>query len=106
MAKSRYFPTRTLKRTGEPKHYATWDIPVRLHGLKEIDLLSRIQTFEHTWQAGDRIDKLASRYLGDDEYWWVIALVNNIGYPLGIVPGTVIRIPTDVVPILEQLDMV
>ncbi len=106
MAKSRYFPTRVLKSSGEAKHYATWSTPLRLHGLADVDFLAGLTTFTHTWERGDRMDKLASKYFGDDEYWWIIALVNNIGYPLGIAPGTVLRVPTDITPVLELLDMV
>lgn len=43
---------------------------------------------------GDRLDNLAYDYYGDASYWYVIAIVNNLGRgSLNIPPGTVIRIP-------------
>jgi len=108
MAKSRYFPVRLLRRSDQPEpvHYATFDLPAVYHGVKEIDFLDGLITFEHVWIQGDRMDKLSNKYYGDDQYAWLIALVNNIGYQLGVQPGTVLRVPVDVVPVLERLDMV
>jgi hypothetical protein len=108
MAKSRYVPTRLLQRSDkpEPRHYATWDLPEGLHGLREINLLEGLVTHEHVWSIGDRMDKLSNKYYGDDQYAWLIALVNNIGYQLGVAPGTSLQIPADVMPVLEKLDMV
>jgi hypothetical protein len=46
-------------------------------------------------QLGDRFDLLADQYLGDPTLWWVLADANpQISYPdIGLVPGSVIRIP-------------
>lgn len=108
MAKSRYFPTRVLQRSDqpEPRHYATWDLPQSYHGVKEMDFLTGLKTYDHAWELGDRLDKLSNKYYGDDQYGWLLALVNNIGYQLGIQPGTIVRIPIDVIPVLQRLDMV
>ena len=108
MAKSRYFPTRLLRRSDipEPVHFATWDLPPAYHSVKEIDLLEGLTTTEHIWEYGDRFDKLSNRYYDDDQYGWLLALVNNIGFQLGVTPGTVIRVPSDIVPVLERLNMV
>lgn len=108
MAKSRYFPTRLLRRTDivEPVHYATWDLPPSYHGLQEVDFLTGITTTDYVWQFGDRMDKVSSKFYDDDQYWWLIALVNNIPYALNIAPGTTLKIPSDVVPVLERLNMV
>lgn len=89
----------------EPRHYATWDLPTRMKGYNPINLLEDQQTFTHTWQFGDRMDKLASRYLGDDQYGWVICLVNNIGNPFDVQPGDKLQIPANVESILEILGM-
>lgn len=40
-----------------------------------------------------RIDLIAWQYYRDVNLWWIIAEVNNIGNPLDIEPGTVLRIP-------------
>jgi nucleoid-associated protein YgaU len=96
MARSRYSSSRIIDG-----HYGTWRNPVaeRLDG----DILEGVATFSYTMAAGDRLDHLAARYLGDDRYYWVIALVNNIIYPLGIAPGTVLHIPKNVVDVLNKL---
>ena len=40
-----------------------------------------------------RIDLIAWKYYRDVNLWWIIAEVNNIGNPLEIRSGTVLRIP-------------
>jgi nucleoid-associated protein YgaU len=115
MARSRYFqnPTvqdlsqpdpRDLSKT-EPQHYLTYNMPTQYAGYANIDLLQDSQYVEHVWQLGDRLDHLANKYYKDDNYWWLIALVNNISYPLGITAGTVVRIPMHIDDILRRLEL-
>jgi hypothetical protein len=52
---------------------------------------------------GDRLDSLAYSYYNDATLWWVIAMANNnvtkgLMFP---VPGTQLRIPTDINNILD-----
>lgn len=49
----------------------------------------------HKVVAGDRIDLLAYRYLGDSKLWWVICDYNAIAFPLELEPGAVLRIPSE-----------
>ena len=43
---------------------------------------------------GDRLDLLAKEYYGDETFWHVIAISNNLGRgTLNIPAGTLIRIP-------------
>lgn len=43
---------------------------------------------------GDRIDRLADRFYGDPELWWVIADANpDVLLPDPLAPGVVLRIP-------------
>lgn len=43
---------------------------------------------------GDRLDKLASKYLGNSSMWWKILDINpEIVNPQDINPGTQLRIP-------------
>ena len=46
----------------------------------------------------ERIDKIASDYLGDGRYWWIICLLNDLTFPFGItlVAGTKLRIPASI----------
>lgn len=107
MAKSRYVNTRILRDPAlrERQHYATWEPPAHMKGLNPTDLLKGQQVFTHVWQHGDRMDKLASRYLGDDQYGWLICLVNGVGNPFGVKPGDVLSIPANADVVLEQLGM-
>ena len=45
-----------------------------------------------------RLDSIASQYLGDGKLWWVLCLMNDFMFPFGnnLIAGTKIRIPTDV----------
>jgi len=45
-------------------------------------------------QPGDRLDNMAKQYYGDETFWFVIAVSNNLGRgSLNIPPGTILRIP-------------
>ncbi len=107
MAISRYASTDLIRDalTREPVHFATYDLPAALKGYADVDWFSNQPFDQHTWQFGDRLDKLSAKYYGDDEYWWVIAMANGIAYPLGIQPGTVIRLPSDVDAVLSLLNL-
>lgn len=116
MARSRYFQTPTVQdfdkkdprdiSKNEPQHYLTYNLPLDLAGYAPIELLSGLDVVEHAWDAGDRMDRLANKFYNDDQYWWVIALVNNISYPLGLPRGTIIRIPLDVNAVLSKLELI
>lgn len=102
MARSRYSGTPII----DGKYYATFALRANPAGLKTIDLLAGVKTQEYVYKVGDRLDHLSAKFLGDDSYWWVIALVNNINYPFasgGLVPGTVLLIPESVQDVLEKI---
>jgi nucleoid-associated protein YgaU len=45
-------------------------------------------------QPGDRLDLIAKEYYGDETFWFVIAVSNNLGRgTLYVPPGTLLRIP-------------
>jgi len=55
---------------------------------------------------GDRLDNLAYSYYRDSTLWWIIAAANNnatSGF-LFPVPGTQLRIPTDLNKVLELVE--
>lgn len=53
------------------------------------------QIIEIDYKYSGRIDLLAYDYLGDVEYWWVIALLNDLKIlPQDLMIGKKIRIPT------------
>jgi prophage DNA circulation protein len=50
--------------------------------------------FVYEWVDGDRLDNLATRFLGDATLWWQLLDVNpEIVNPAVIKPGTQLRIP-------------
>ena len=52
---------------------------------------------------GDYLDTLAFKYYNDSTLWWIIANINNLGKGrLSVPPGTQLRIPTDIVTVLNQ----
>ena len=65
-----------------------------------IDKTPRYDDRLHTVVAGDRIDLIAYRYLGDVKLWWIICDYNNIFFPLELAPGTELRIPS-----MENVEM-
>jgi hypothetical protein len=56
--------------------------------------------------VGDRLDSLAYSYYGDSTLWWIIASANNntTKGALFPVPGTQLRIPTNVNNVLQQFN--
>lgn len=53
--------------------------------------------FFYTWVEGDRIDVIASKFLGDPNLWWIIMDYNDdIHSPFELVPGATLRIPVNV----------
>lgn len=103
MAKSRYSNVDIV----DNHHYKTFRLPVLASGYKSLDLLKNVRTIEYTYVVGDRLDKLAAKFFnGEDQYWWVIALVNNISYPFasgGLTPGRLLQIPINVKDVLDKL---
>jgi hypothetical protein len=67
---------------------------------ERIDTAPRYDDRLHTVVAGDRIDLLAHRYLGDVKLWWIICDYNDIFFPLELEPGSDLRIPS-----LEHVQM-
>lgn len=59
-----------------------------------IDTSPRFDDTFHTVVEGDRIDLIAYRYLGSVGLWWIICDYNDIFFPLGLEPGSVLRIPS------------
>lgn len=97
MAKSRYSNNKVI----DGYYYGSWRNRL-VEGLIEPDLFENITTIEHTFSIGERLDHLAAKYFGDDQYYWVIAVVNSIVDPLDIEYGRKLRIPTDVRQVLER----
>ena len=46
-----------------------------------------------TYAAGERLDEIAYRYLGDPRRWRLVAVFNDIDNPLRVLPGRMLQIP-------------
>ena len=54
-------------------------------------------------ETGDRLDTLAYQFYNDSSLWWIIASANHIHTaPIGFADGTILRIPTNHIEILQQ----
>ena len=53
-----------------------------------------VNTIQHVWSHGDKYYKLANKYYGDIECWWVIAFFNKAPTEAHLNYGDVIYIPT------------
>ncbi len=65
--------------------------------------ITRLQLIGHTWRVGDRFFKLAHKYYGDAELWWVIAWYNRAPTESHLKVGDPITIPLPLERILSYL---
>jgi hypothetical protein len=90
MASSRYRNINLIDKS----FYETSDFP-------DQSKLDNIATFQIVASRFDRLDNLAFKHLGDGEYWWIIALFNNIDWMYGFDEGQILKIPSDVKEVLK-----
>ena len=50
--------------------------------------------FEHRVVGGETIESIAHRYLGSSDAWWRLADLNPHVFPMDLVPGQMVAIPT------------
>jgi hypothetical protein len=101
MAKNRYASTEIFENS-----FGTFSIPIEARGLDIESLFRDISTFEYCVIAGDRMDLLAAKFLGESSYWWIIALMNNIIYPFasgGFTPGRILKIPLNPIDVFDKI---
>jgi len=97
MALSRYRNINVLNQTGEdgvPQFFETTDFP-------SVADLENVATFKIRVAQFDRLDQLAFKHLGAGEYWWVIALINDLDWLYGFTPGQILKIPISVEEVLR-----
>jgi len=65
------------------------------------ELVRNIPTENYTWEYSDTYQKIAARYYGDPEMWWVIAWFNQKPAEFLLNVGDIIIIPLELVDILR-----
>ena len=55
-------------------------------------------------KEGDRLDKLAHSYYGDNTLWWIIAKANGIRGKIALEPATPLRIPGKITRIIDKFN--
>ena len=57
---------------------------------------------------GDRLDSIAYSYYNDAELWWIISVANNniTNGSMFPIPGTQLRVPTNINSVLNLFDQV
>ena len=91
---------KILERRGVKNlsHYGT---PTLRH--PTISERASIATTGHIWAYGDRFYKLAHKYYGDANFWWVIAWRNGQPTEATIQTGDFLDIPLDINKALDAL---
>jgi len=74
------------------KYFRFYETP-RFEILSPFDV-GEITDVGHVWSLGDRYYKLAHKYYGDSEMWWVIAWYNGKPTEAHLKIGDRIKIPT------------
>ena len=63
--------------------------------------LDGIATFQIVASRFDRLDNLAFIHLGAGEYWWILAIINDVSWMYGFEEGQILKIPVDVKEVLK-----
>lgn len=70
------------------------DGPARQFVLRSTLPSSAATSRNHVWEESDRIDRVAEKYLGSGDFWWMLMDRNpEVIDPQNISSGTVLRIP-------------
>tara|TARA_B100000131_G_C17655360_1_gene425855 strand:- start:52 stop:387 length:336 start_codon:yes stop_codon:yes gene_type:complete len=65
--------------------------------------LENVRYQSYVWSAGDRFWRLADRFYGDKNYWYLIARFNNKPTEAHIETGETIKIPLNVAEAVQVL---
>lgn len=90
MAHGRYRNTNVI----DGKYYETVNFPTK-------EQLAKVPVIQIRTTQFDRLDNLASKHLGAGEYWWVIALMNDLSWAFDFEVGQLLKIPVDVRDVLR-----
>ena len=59
-----------------------------------VDMSQYDKYHEVTHREVNRLDMISNMYYGDPQFWWAIAMANNIIDPFVIPLGSVLRVPS------------
>lgn len=90
MAESRYRSIGTI----DGKFYESVDFPSKQR-------LDSVNTFRVRAAQFERLDNLAFKHLGSGEYWWIIALLNDLDWPFAFEEGQILKIPVELDDVLR-----
>ena len=89
------------KKRNSPKTIRMYETP-RVYN-PTVNERASLTTVNHLWKLGDRFYKLAAKYYGEPQYWWVIAQYNGMPTEADVIPGDVVTIPTNLEQALNVL---
>ena len=67
------------------------------------DEIKNLNLKQHIWKTGDHYYKLAHKYYGDVNYWWLIAIFNKKPTEADVEYGDVIYVPTPLQKVLRVM---
>jgi nucleoid-associated protein YgaU len=99
MANSRYRYNKILTTNETKKQYLESTIYPKIKATDDdIYVIS---------SSSDRLDLLAYQYYGDKNYWWIIAVANNLNdATFHIEPGVQLRIPGNIQNIIYDFEKI
>jgi hypothetical protein len=89
---SRYRNTQII----DGKFYGTTEYPTRAQ-------LDTVPTYSIRVSRFDRLDNLAFKNLGSGEYWFIIALINDLDWAFGFEEGQILKIPVNIDDVLRMM---
>ena len=116
MAKSRYNKIMAVNNVDDGyKKLYYYSRNITNTGLKQLPTLNlKYPTAEQilnytiqneTWGLGQRFYKLATKYYGDPQYWWVIAFFNKAPTEQHVAIGQTIQVPLPLNTILSDIGL-
>ena len=100
--KSKLYKKSDIFKNRNVNHISHYSSPIigypTAEDMKEFNVLS------HIWTTGDRLYKLANRYYGDPEYWWVLSWFNRKPLESDFKIGDVIHIPLPLEHVVSFFD--
>jgi len=98
MSTNRYIYSNTLKTNSGKRYLSSTIYPKIKPNDNDLYIIT---------DKTDRLDLLANKYYQNPNYWWIIAVANNINDGvMFITEGTQLRIPSDIPSILREFEKV